>query len=185
GAWVVVGGGGEEGAPRHINTARLFVGILPVAQIRFVDDLRESLEAPITQAGSLHQGLERAVLTLMAQFHAGRIEWNRILRKPRWRREQKLRVGVDESLDQPRRRDAIDVRSWARHPPAALELRPTEGRTALAAHVLGTSSTRGDNLLETPHLGSTRGPEEVDVTNALVILGQTCQLFLHSRALGR
>src|SRR5262249_8154670 len=121
----------------------------------------------------------------MAQFHARRVERNRILRELGRRHEQKLRVGVDESLDQPRRCEAIDVRSWARHPSAPFEFREIEGGLFLTPHWFRTPSPHGDDLLETPYFGSTRGPEEVDVTNPLVIPGQTCQLLVHSRALGR
>src|SRR5262249_1211775 len=182
---VIVGRGGEQSPHRDIDTARLFVGILSVSQVRLMDDLRESLQAPIVEAGSLHQRLERAVLALMAQLYARRVERNRIVWKLGGRREQKLRFGVDESLDQPRRRDAIDVRSWTRHPSAPFEFREIEGGLLLTPHWFRTPSPHGDDLLETPYLGSTRGPEEVDVTNALVILGKTCQLLVHSRALGR
>src|SRR5262245_18419361 len=180
-----MGGGGEQGAHRDINTARLFAGILAIAQVGLEHDLGEDIEPPITQAGSFHQGLERAVLSLMAQLHARRVERNRIVWKLGGRREQKLRVSVDESHDQPRRRDAIDVRSWARHPLAALEFREVEGRPALPAHWFWTTSPHSDDLLKTPHLGSTRRGEEVDVTNALVIFGEPRKLFLHARALGR
>src|SRR5438094_9234612 len=180
---VIIGGRGEQRAHRDIDAARLLARILPVTQICLVHDFRQPDEPPIPQACPLEQGLERAVLALMAQLDTGRIERDRVLWKLRGWREDELRVGIDESLDQPRRRDAIDVRSWARHPPAPFEFREIEGRPVLTAHRFRTSSTHGDDLLETPHLGSARGPEEVDVTNTLMILGTTRRLFL--RALSR
>ena len=59
-------------------------------------DFREPHQAPITQAGPLEQGLERAVLTLMAELHARRIERDRVLWKLRRRREDELGLGIDE-----------------------------------------------------------------------------------------
>src|SRR5437867_1130038 len=65
---VVVGGGGEQRADRDVDPARFLVRVLPVPQIRLVDDLRQARETPVAQAGALDQRLERAVLTLVAQL---------------------------------------------------------------------------------------------------------------------
>jgi hypothetical protein len=63
------------------------------------------------------------------------------------------------------------------------ELREIEGRPVLTAHRFRTSSSHGDDLLETPHLRASWGTEEIDVTDALVVLGKPGQLFMDARAL--
>ena len=58
-------------------------------------DFRQPRQAPIAQAGSLQQGLEGAVLSLMAELDAGCIEQDRVLRKLRRRFDARfLRGGI-------------------------------------------------------------------------------------------
>src|SRR5262245_39232210 len=121
----------------------------------------------------------------MAKFHARRIKRDRVLWKLRRRREDELSLGINEPFYQPRRRDAVDVRSWARHPSAPLELREIEGRPVLTAYRFRTSRPHSDDLLETPHLRASGGTEEIDVTDALVVFDKPSQLLLHPRALRR
>src|SRR5207245_1836082 len=83
------------------------------------NDLGEAGQAAVAQPPSLDQRLERAVLAVMAQLHAGRVERDGVLRKLRGRREHEHGLRVDEALDQPRRGDAIDVGTRAGDPASA------------------------------------------------------------------
>src|SRR5438552_11100690 len=121
----------------------------------------------------------------MAELHARRVEGNRVLRKLRRRRKEELGIGIDESLDQPRRRDAIDVRTRAGDPPPTAKLAEIERRPLFAAGRLRPSGAHGDGLLETPHFGAASGVEKVDVADALVVFGQASQLVTRARALRR
>src|SRR5262249_39502894 len=138
-----------------------------------------------SQARALHQRLERAVLTLMAELRARRIERDGVLRKLRRRGEDERGVGIDETLDEPRGCDAVDVGARARHPSARAQLGEIQGRPLFAARRFRTSGTHGDGLLESPYFGATGSVEEVDVTDALMVLGQPGELVLDARALRR
>ena len=63
-------------------------------------------------------------------------------------------------------------------------LREIEGGRLLAAVGFRTSGAHGDGLLETLDLGAAGGVEEVDVANALVVLGEPGQLPVDARARG-
>src|SRR5437867_1429487 len=182
---LVVGRRGEQRTDGDVDTPRLLVSVFPVPQVGLVDDLGEPGQAAVAQVGTLHERLERAVLTLVTELHAGRVEGNRVLRELGREREDELRLGVDEALDQPRRRDAVDVGARTRDPPAAAQPGEIEGRPFFTADGFRTSGTHGDDLLETPHLGAAGGVEEIDVTDASVLLGQARHLFLYARALHR
>src|SRR5262245_38138646 len=182
---LIVGRRGQQRAHGNVDAASFLVGILPVTQVRFVHDFGQPREAPIAEVSPLHQRLECAVLAVVAQLRAGRVEGNRVLWKLGGRREDELRVPIDEALDQPRRRDAVDVRARTGDPPPAAQPGEVEGRVLFTAKWFRTSGTHGDDLLETPHLGAAGGVEVIDVTDALVLLGQARELFLQPRLLSR
>src|SRR5215831_13618387 len=121
----------------------------------------------------------------MAQLGAGGVEWDRVLWELGRRREDELGVGVDVSLDEPCRRNAIDMRTRSCHPPTSVELGQIQCRPLVAAHWFRGSSTHSDDLLETPHLGPSGSPKEIDVSDALVVFSQPRQLLLDPRALRR
>src|SRR5262245_56293538 len=121
----------------------------------------------------------------MAQFHSRGIERDGVLRELCRRCEDELRIGVDESLDQPGRRDAIDMWTRSCHPSTTVKCREVEGGLGLMAQRFWTSGTHSDDLLETSHLGSAWGGEKVDVSDALVILGKPRQLLLDPWVLRR
>ena len=114
----VVGRGGEERADGHVDAPRFLARVLAVAQVGLVHDLGEAGEAAIAQPRSLQERLEGTVLALVAELHAGRVERDRGRREFRWRRENELRLGIDEPPDEPGRRDPIDVRPRPGDPPA-------------------------------------------------------------------
>src|SRR5262249_34438876 len=95
---VVVGRGGQERADGDVDPPRLLVRVLAVPEVRLVHDLSQPGQAPIAQARPLDQRLERAVLAVVAQLHAGGVEGDGVLRKLRRRREGERRLGVDEAL---------------------------------------------------------------------------------------
>ena len=128
----------------------------------------------------LYQRLEGAVLALVAELHARGVERDRVLGELRRRREDELGLGIDEALDQPRRRDAVDMRPRPRDPAPPAKLGEIERRARFAAGGFGTSGAHGDGLLETPDLRAAGGVEEVDVADTLMVLGQARQLVPHA-----
>src|SRR5262249_5091870 len=85
-------------------------------------------------------------------------------------------LGIDEALDQPRRRDTVDVRTWPGDPTPPAELGEIEAGSRFGAPRFGTSGAHGNGLLEPPDLGAPGGVEEVDVREPLVILGAAEEL---------
>src|SRR4030095_4665726 len=114
----------------------------------------------------------------MAQLHSRGVEGDGVLRELRRRREHEHRLGVDEALDQPRRGDAVDVRTRAGDPAPAAKLGQVEGQRLLGAGRLRTTGAHGNGLLDTPDLGAAGGVEQVDVTTPWMILGNAGELFL-------
>src|SRR5207302_9818242 len=115
-------GGGEPPA------RSLCGGDLAVGPFGCVADLRYGLDPPVLEPESLDQRLERAVLAVMPEIRAEHVEGDALAGGIRRIREGKLRVGIAEALDEPGRRDAVDVRSGPRHPGAA----PRGQRRAMA-----------------------------------------------------
>src|SRR5260370_30851363 len=103
----------------------------------------------------------------MAELHARRIERDRVLRELRRRRKDELGIGIDESLDQPRRRDAIDVRARAGDPPPSTKLGEIERRPLFAAGRLPPAGAHGDGPPQTPYFGAPPGAREGAVAEAL------------------
>src|SRR5690242_15113913 len=167
---VVVARRGQQGADGHVDAARLLVRILAVAQVRLVHDLGEMDQAPVPQPRLLDERLERAVLAPVTQLDARGIEGNRVGRKRGRRREHEHRLGIDEALDEPGRREAVHVGPRPGDPASAAHPGEIEDRTRLRRGVLRASCTHGDGLLETPDLGARGGVEEVDVTDPLMVL---------------
>src|SRR5262245_33036194 len=76
---VVIGRRREERTDGDVDPARLLVRILAVAQVRLVHEFAEAYQAAVAEARPLDQRLERAVLALVAQLHAGGIEGDGVL----------------------------------------------------------------------------------------------------------
>src|SRR5262245_58463140 len=182
---LIVGGGGEQRTDGDVDAPRLLVRIFAVPQVGLVDHLGQPDEATVAQAGPLQERFERAVLALVTELYAGCVEGDRVLRELGRGREDEFRVGVDEALDQPRRGDAVDVGARPCDPPPSAQSGQVEGRALFAMDGFRTSSSHGDDLLETPYLGATGGVEVIDVPDALVLPGEARELLLHARALHR
>src|SRR5881296_2732149 len=95
---VVVGRRGEQRTDGDVDAAGFLVRVFPITQVRLVDDLGQAGQAAVAQAGPLDQRLERAVFAVMSELHPGGVEWDRAVGELRRRREEELRVGVDEAL---------------------------------------------------------------------------------------
>ena len=118
----------QEGPDRHVDATSLRVRVLAVAKVSLVHDLGEPHEAAIAELRPLDQGLERAVLPLVAQLDPGRVEGNGVLRELGGRREDEDRVRVDEPLDQPRLRHPVDVGTGPGDPAPPAKLGEIEAR---------------------------------------------------------
>src|SRR5436309_756695 len=116
---VIVRRGLGERADGEIHARRLVPCELAVVQVRLVDDLRDDLDPPVLEPEPLDQGLERAVLAVMPEIRAEHIEWDALPGGISRVSERELRVWIAEALDEPGRRDAVDVRAGPRHPGAA------------------------------------------------------------------
>src|SRR5205823_13432497 len=134
------------------------------------------------EARALHESLERAILAVMAQLHARRVECDRVLGKLGRRREDEHGLGIDEALDQPRRRDAIDVGPGSRDPAPPTQLGEIERRRGRGTSGLWTSGAHGDGLLKTAHLGAAGSAEVVDRTDALMLFRQASKLVVRAGA---
>src|SRR5262245_27925579 len=77
---VVVRRAGRERADGQVYAGRLLVGELAVAQVGLVHDLCDDLDPPILDAEALHQGLEGAVLPVMAKVRPEHVEGNALAR---------------------------------------------------------------------------------------------------------
>src|SRR5215467_6809385 len=113
---VVVGVAGGERADGQIHAGRLLAGELAVPQIGFVHDLCDDLDPPILDAEALDEGLEGAVLPVMAEVRPDHIEGNALARGIRRVGEGELRLGIAEAANEPSRGEAIDVGPRPRHP---------------------------------------------------------------------
>src|SRR5215475_15478118 len=102
-------GAGGEGADGQVHTGRLLMGELAVAQVGLVHDLRDELDPPILDAEALDQGLEGAVLAVMAEVRSQHVEGNALARGIRRVGEGELRIGIAEAANEPSRGEAIDV----------------------------------------------------------------------------
>src|SRR5262252_5150991 len=111
---MIVRGGLDQPVDREIHPRRLGPGELAVAQVSLVHDLRDGSDAPVLEAEAPDEGLERAVLAVVAEVRAENIERDALARSVGGVGEGKLRVRVTEALDEPRRRDPVNVRPRAR-----------------------------------------------------------------------
>src|SRR5207249_3720065 len=94
-------------------------GELAVAEIGFVHDLGDDPEPPVLEAQTLQERFERAVLAVVPELGAEDVEGDPLLGSVGGVRESAWRGRVDEAFDEPRGRNAVDVRSWPGHPRAA------------------------------------------------------------------
>src|SRR2546425_11896198 len=159
----------EEPADREIDPARLVSRELAVAKVRLVDDLRETREAAIPQPGPLQEGLEGAVVADVAELGPGRIERDGLLGTLPRVREHECRVGIDESLDEPGRGDAVHVGTATRDPLAPSEVAEIARGLLSSLRFLGWSCAHVDRLPQPLDFCALRRLEKIELVKLLVI----------------
>src|ERR1051326_926947 len=82
--------------------AETFKALKPaVLEVGVVDHLTGLLQRRVAQVEPLEQGLESAVLPMVAELRSGNVVGNRPGRPGRARAEYESGLGIDEPLDQP------------------------------------------------------------------------------------
>ena len=117
---MVVGEVGRKAERDREQPAALRGEIVP-RRIGAADDQRQVIERRIADIVDAQEGIERAAFALVAELDAvdvvgraaGLLGGSDHLAR---RHVDELRLRIDESRDQPRTRDAIDLRPLARHP---------------------------------------------------------------------
>src|SRR5260370_16592893 len=146
-----------------------------------MDDLGQLREPRVLQAAPAEQRFEGTILSLMAEFHAGRVEGYRVDGELLWGSKDEVGLWVDEPLDEPRRCDPIHVRSRASHPPSPTE-RPRGNvwftrrarRPRMKPHL--------DRLLVALDLLVPRGIEEIDLSDPVQLSGNPSHLLVPPRS---
>jgi hypothetical protein len=104
---MIVRCGLDEAVDRQIHAHGLGPGELAVVQVGLVHDLGDQADPGILDAKALDDGLERAVLAVMAEVGAEDIERDPLARRVGGVREAELRVRIAEALDEPGGGDAV------------------------------------------------------------------------------
>src|SRR5262250_1023485 len=160
---------GKKPSDHEIDSSCLIARKLAVPQISLVDDLGDAGEAAIPKPSPLEERLEGAVLPHVAEFGPGRVEGNRPRRKIFWIGEQEARLGIDESLDEPRRGQAVDVGPPARDPLPAPELPKIPHSSLSSLRLFRWSGAHGNRLPQPLDLSPRRGVEEIELVELLVL----------------
>src|SRR5262249_1190317 len=86
-----------------------------ISQVGVVNDLRQCHDLWITDRELLAQGLECAVFSAMSKStRLKHVEWNLVWMSFRVIAEDKFRVWIDESADEPGGGDSVDARARSR-----------------------------------------------------------------------
>src|SRR6266508_2230845 len=141
--FVIVRRGLGESADGQVNAYRFVACELAVVEVGFMDDLRHDLHPPVLEPKALYQRFERAVLAVMPEIRAEHVKGDALPGGIGRVGEGKLRVRIAEALDEPGRRDAVDVRPGPRHPGAA----PCGQRRAMPPAGHARSGLRGSQAL--------------------------------------
>src|SRR5262249_36934904 len=133
----------------------------------------------------LEERLEGAVLPHVAEFGPGRVEGNSARREIFWIGEQEGRLGIDESLDEPRRGQAVDVGPPAGDPLPAPELPKIPHSPLSALRLFRWSGAHGNGLPQPLDLSPRRGVEEIELVELLVLPLELRQIRLDPLTGGR
>src|SRR5882724_1052965 len=134
---IVVRGGLDEAVDGEVHARGLVAGELTVVEVRLMDDLGDHLDAPVLDPEALDEGLERAVLAVMAEVGAEGIERDPLARGIGCVGEGELRLEIAETLDEPGGSDPVDVGPRTRHPGA-----PSWGKRRAMAPTSDRARTR-------------------------------------------
>src|SRR5262249_60410825 len=102
-----------------------------------------------------------------------------------WSGEQEGRLRIDESLDEPRRGQAVDVGPPARDPLPAPQLPKISHSPLSSLRLFRWSGAHGDRLLQSLDLSTRRGVEEIELVELLVLPLELGQIRLDPLAGGR
>src|SRR2546422_3543900 len=109
----------NEAVDRQVHARGLVTGELAVVQVGLVHDLGHRPDPAILEAEPPDQGLERAVLAVMAEVRAENIKRDPLAGGVGRVGKGKLCLRIAEALDEPGGGDAVDMGSRARDPRAA------------------------------------------------------------------
>ena len=114
---------GRQTVDQTLNAGGVRPAELAVLEIEIVNDFRELAQGRILQVETRAHRLERTSVAFVREVGADHVE--RLLagtyRSTRRVDEAKSRRGIDESPNQPRRGEPVDVRIAPRDPDTALE----------------------------------------------------------------
>src|SRR5262249_8230594 len=154
---VIVGVCREEPSDRQIDSPCLVARELAVSQVCLVDDLSEAGEAAIPEPGPPEGRFGGAVLPPRTQLGPRRIAGNSPGREILWIGEQERRFRIDESLDEPRRGQAVDVGPPARDPLPAPKVPKIPHCLLSSPRLFRWSGAHGNGLPQPLDLGPRRG----------------------------
>src|SRR5262245_54958617 len=129
---MIVQCGFDQAVDPEIKARRLIPRELAVVQVGFVHNLGDRPNPAILDAEALDEGLERAVLAVVAEVGTEDVERDALAGSVGGIGKGEPRVWIAETLDEPRRPDPVDVRAGTRHPRAAARwqrcsMAPTRG----------------------------------------------------------
>src|SRR5215813_5640830 len=107
---------GQEPAQDKVEPARLFAREFFVAKISLVDDLGNRRQAAVAKSRAVQQGLEGAVISVVAELDAGHVEGDGARRHLIGSGKVELGLRVEKALDEPGGGDAVHVRPRASDP---------------------------------------------------------------------
>src|ERR1700682_2615234 len=175
---------GEKPAESQVDPARLGARELPVAKVRLVNDLGEMREPAVPKAGPLDERLERAIVPDVAELGLRGVEGDRVRGELAGASEEERCLRIDEPLDQPGRRDAVDMGTWTRDPPASPEGTEVKCGPVRACRLFGRALTHVNCLPQSLDFGASWRVEEVELPKLLEVLGELGQVPVDPRTRG-
>jgi hypothetical protein len=178
---IVVGIRGEKTAEGQVDPARLVARKLPVAKVRLVNDLGQMREPAVAKAGPLDECLEGAIVADVAELGLRGVEGDRIRRELVAASEEERGLRIDEPLDQPGGRNAVDMGTWTRDPPACPEATEVKCGLLRGYGPFGRALTHVNCLPQALDFGASRRVEEVELPELLEVLRELDQVPVDPR----
>src|SRR5512144_422743 len=144
-----------------------------------MDNLRQMRQAAIALSEAFDQRLERTILPLVPELDTGRVEGNRVGWKVLRGSKDKLRVRIDEPLDQPRRSDPVHMGAGTRDPAPPLE--GVHWEICCGSVGLPGMQSHLDSLLQPLRFVVAGRVKEVDLPDALQLPCEPSQLLVAPR----
>src|SRR5258705_10001023 len=172
---------GEKPAESQVDPSRLVTRELAVAKVRLVHDLGEMREPAVPKAGPLDECLEGAVVSHVAELGLRGVEGNRVRRELVGASEEERRLRIDESLDQPGRRNTVDMGAGTCDPPLSPEGPEVKCGLVRACRLFGRALTHVNCLPQSLDFGASRRVEEVELPKLLEVLCELGQVPVDPR----